>query len=731
MNTDIALHSAFDAFERRNYSRAEEICRRILKKNPRHVDALHLLGMIHFERSDFDRAITFIQKALDNDPHFAAALNNLGNVYQAVKQPCEAISCFQKAIEFNPNLAQAYMNLGIILQDEGKIDEAIETYRKVIELVPDHYGAYNNLGLALQQQGNTEESIVCYQKAVEINPLFADAYNNLANAYKNAGRRDDAKSCYEKAIVLNPHYAEAYNNLGLLLKEEGYLDDAIDYAQKAILIEPNYVAAYNNLGMAYHAKGHLSEAKSYYRKAIEIDSHFADAYNNLGNLLKDAGNLQEAEHYFRQALRIQPDYSVVFSNCLLTMHYDERRSPESIIAEHIAYAEQLEKPVRADHASFPNEPDPDRKLRIGYVSPDFKRHSVSFFIEPVLSAHNHVNIEVFCYADVVAQDDTTKRLQGFADHWVNILGKTDDEAATLIRDDRIDILVDLAGHTGNNRMLLFARKPAPIQVTWIGYPATTGLSAMDYKIVDSYTDPPGVTEQFYTERLIRMPQSFLCYLPSADCPQITDLPAPSAGKMCFGSFNNFSKVSPVTAKLWASILQAVPNATLLLKAKCFSDEQTRRYAKDMLSHEGIDSGRIELIPWEISSRSHLSLYQRVDIALDTYPYHGTTTTCEALWMGVPVITLAGSTHASRVGVSLLSNVGLPELIAKTPEEYVSKAVALAHDLEKLKSLRTSLRDMLLHSPLTDAKRVTHHLEKAYRNMWTTWCTQQLHQSIEK
>jgi predicted O-linked N-acetylglucosamine transferase (SPINDLY family) len=270
-------------------------------------------------------------------------------------------------------------------------------------------------------------------------------------------------------------------------------------------------------------------------------------------------------------------------------------------------------------------------------------------------------------------------------------------------------------------MLLFARKPAPVQVSWIWYPATTGLSAIDYKIVDAYTDPPGVTDGFYTEELIRMPGSFLCYLPPADCPAVADPPSLSTGYICFGSFNNFSKVSSEIAELWISILQSVPNATLLMKSRCFSDEQTLRYAKDIFSQGDIDSDRIELIPWEMSAHSHLAVYNRIDIALDTFPYNGTTTTCEALWMGVPVVTLAGSTHASRVGVSLLSNVGIPELIAETREEYVAIAVNLARDLEKLKTLRASLRDMMSRSPLTNARKFTHNLEEAYRTMWEKWC----------
>ena len=670
------------------YNEALQYFQRSLQFDHRNADAYLHIGMILKEKGKPEEAIGFLEKAVHMDQKLSRAYHALGLLFGEMRQYDRALENLRKSVQLNPNYADSYCNIGKVLQDQGQIEEAALYYKKAIQMDSQHALAYNNLGTVLHAQGRQDEAIAHFQKALELNPAFGDAYYNLGTAFQDGKNPNQAVYCFTKSIELNPNLLEAYNNLGNTLAKQGK----------------------------------LQEAANTLRQTLGINPHFALALNNLGNVLKEQGHVHDAEALCKKAFELQPDLYEAYSNFLLFMNYNVSNDAQTIFSEHLRLGRQVSKPFPAHPFTLSNDLSPDRTLRIGYVSPDFRTHSVAYYSEPVIREHNPSLFRVFCYTNSDIEDEVTKRIKNYTDHWRDITRLNDDEAAKLILEDDIDILVDLAGHTGNNRMLLFARKPAPIQVTWIGYPATTGLSAMDYKIVDSYTDPPGVTEQFYTERLIRMPQSFLCYLPSADCPQITDLPAPSAGKMCFGSFNNFSKVSPVTAKLWASILQAVPNATLLLKAKCFSDEQTRRYAKDMLSHEGIDSGRIELIPWEISSRSHLSLYQRVDIALDTYPYHGTTTTCEALWMGVPVITLAGSTHASRVGVSLLSNVGLPELIAKTPEEYVSKAVALAHDLEKLKSLRTSLRDMLLHSPLTDAKRVTHHLEKAYRNMWTTWCT---------
>jgi predicted O-linked N-acetylglucosamine transferase (SPINDLY family) len=689
MNIRKALNEGFESYQRGDINQAEDVCKNILKKKPNNADALHLLGMIYSQRSDYDLAIKYIQRALGIDPSFAEALNNLGNIFQKMNRFDEAISSYQKAVKLNPNLDQTYLNLGITLHDAGKIDDAVECYRRVIELKPDHFGAYNNLGLALQKMGKIDEAITCYQNALEI----------------------------------NPQCAEALNNLGLLMKEAGYFDEAIANYQKALQIKSDYTDALNNLGTAWDVKGHLSQAISCYRKTIEIDPYYVHAYNNLGSALKDSGDLREAERYFRHALHIQSDYIAAQSNMLLTMNYDSRYTAETVFSEHIQFAERFEKPLTADQVPHLNEPAPDRRLRIGYVSPDFKRHSVSYFIEPVLLSHNHDNYEIYCYADVLVPDDVTRRLHGYADNWLNIVGKSDKDVAALIRAHKIDILVDLAGHTAKNRMLAFARKPAPIQISWIGYPATTGLSVMDYKIVDHYTNPPGMTEHLYSENLIRMPKSFLCYLPERDNPDVVPLPALKSGYVTFGSFNTFAKVTPEIMGLWSNILKSVPGSCLLMKAKSLSDKSIRDFIIDLFKQKGIDSERIELLGWEPLLKSHLETYSRIDIALDTFPYHGTTTTCEALYMGVPVITLEGNTHASRVGVSLLSNVDLVELIGSTREEYIARAVDLAHDLEKLQSLRQRLRDMMLQSPLTNRESFTLILEKYYRNIWMNWCNE--------
>ena len=823
MNTEKEYIKAFKYFQSGNLQQAEQICKKILLKHPRNVDALNMLGAISYQLRNYNAAAKYLQKTVELNPKHADAYGNLGNVLQEQGQLDEAMICLRKAIHLNANNAEAYNTMGMVFHKRGELDEAIYSYHKALQLNPTFAHAHHNLGVAfagkglrneaitffqkalqfdprnsdacfhmgilLKEKGKLDEAITFFQKAlqinpnlasayhclglifgetrhfdkavtnlkraIELNPNHADDYSNLGNVLREQGRLDEAMIYLRKAIHLDANHANAYNNLGTVLKEKGRSDEAINLFQKALQLNPEFSDAYYNLGTVLLEGNNLDGAITCFRKAINLNPRFLDAYNNLGNTKFKQGELQEAFDIFRQALQINPNHALVlnnlgnvlkdqgkvyeageyckrafeiksdfieaYSNYLLFMNYDSHNDAQTIFSEHVRLGKQVGEPLTAHTASYSNNCSTDRKLKIGYVSPDFRQHSVAYFIEPVMKEHNPEYLDVFCYSNSIIQDEVTERIKQYTDHWRDITRMSDESVSRLIHEDKIDILVDLTGHTGNNRMLLFARKPAPVQVTWIGYPATTGLSAIDYKIVDTYTDPPGVTDHFYTEELIRMPESFLCYLPLINYPEITDLPAISAGHICFGSFNNFSKVSSETAELWTRILQSVPNARLLLKAKCFSDEQTRRYAKEMFSMGNIDGDRVELLPWEPSTHPHLALYSRIDIALDTFPYHGTTTTCEALWMGVPVITLAGNTHASRVGVSLLSNVGLPDLIAQTPEEYVAKAVDLARDLEKLQSLRKSLRDLMSRSPLTDAKKFTHHLEEAYRRMWRTWC----------
>jgi predicted O-linked N-acetylglucosamine transferase (SPINDLY family) len=427
--------------------------------------------------------------------------------------------------------------------------------------------------------------------------------------------------------------------------------------------------------------------------------------------------LDEAITAYRQAMVLRPPFSKAHSNLLLALNYHSSLDPSAVYDEHLRWNREHAEPLQSFIQAHANDRSPERRLRIGYVSPDFYGHPVGHFLLPLLAQHDHERFEIFCDAQVSAPDGLTERLRAHADHWHSLIGISDAQAADFIRQHQIDVLVDLSGHTSDNRLLLFAHKPAPVQVTFLGYPNTTGLGTMDYRLTDNYADPPGLTESWHSERLFRLPQCAWCYQSAASPP----VGPRKEGPITFGCFNHFAKVTEPMLRLWSRILHLVPGSRLLLKTRALGSESTRQRVRHVLGEAGIGVERLELRGYERAHNDHLALYQRLDVALDTFPYHGTTTTCEALWMGVPVVTLASQVHASRVGVSLLNNIGLPELIADTSEEYVRRAAELAGDLPRLSHLRSTLRQRMEKSPLMDAPRFARDIEAAYRAMWRQWC----------
>ena len=415
-----------------------------------------------------------------------------------------------------PKNFEAHYYLANILQDTGRDEEAVKSYRSAMKINPDFAGTYYNMGSILKEKGDDDEALSCFEKALELDPACADIYNSIGVIYQSKGRLDDAIAYYQKALDADPKFAMAYYNLGNVLFSMESYDEAINCYKKALQLHPNYAKAFCSLGLALQEKGKFDDAMAYYQKALQLDPTLAEASNNLGRVFQARGRLDAAEIYYRRAIELRPDDPVPYHNLIFLMLYDSRYDAGAIYSEHKEFARRFEGPLLPGIETYANDKSVGRRLKIGYVSPDFRRHSVAYFIEPVLAAHSREHFEVFCYSSVCREDEVTDRIRGRADQWRNIAGMSDRKTAENVRLDGIDILVDLAGHTSNNRLLLFARKPAPVQLSWIGYPATTGLSSMDYKIVDNYTDPPGMTEQFYTEELIRMPESFLCYLPDSD-----------------------------------------------------------------------------------------------------------------------------------------------------------------------------------------------------------------------
>jgi protein O-GlcNAc transferase len=632
----------------------------------------------------------------------------------------EAEACYWRVLAAQPDHALANSNLGAALKDQGKLDEAIAAYRRAIDLKPDSAEAHYNLGNALKDQGKLDEAIAAYRRAIGIKPDLAAAHSNLGAALDEQGRLDEAIAAYRRAIGIKPDLAAVHSNLGAALNKQGKLDEAIAAYRWAIGIKPDLAAAHSNLGAALKDRGKLGEAIAAYRRAIDLKPDSAEAHYNLGNVLKDQGKLDEAGAAYRRAIGIKPDLTAAHSNLLTSLNYDDKSTGNHLFAAHREwgkrYCQQISRPT-----AYANDREAGRRLKVGYVSPDFRRHSVASFVEPLLKEHDRQAMEVFCYAEVKRPDTVTGDLQRLADHWLVTVGRSDNELAERIRADRIDILVDLAGQTANNRLRVFARKPAPVQVTWLGYPNTTGLAAIDYRLVDAVTDPIGEADAWASETLVRLEGGFLCYGAPKDAPEPTVPSCLKTGTVTFGSFNNPAKLSAATLDAWATLLSRLPPARLLLKGKPLADADTRALFLARLGERGVAAERVELVPWLRGAAAHLALYHRVDIALDPFPYNGTTTICEALWMGVPVVTLRGDRHAGRVGASLLTQIGLRDFIANSVEEYVEIALALACNPRRLEELRRALRPRMAASLLCDGRAFARKIEGAFRTMWQHWC----------
>ncbi len=632
----------------------------------------------------------------------------------------EAGAAFRQAISLRPERARYHNNLGSCLHLLGKNDEAIECFQRALELRPDFAQALYNLGTALAAQGQYQQAIESYRKAVALQPAEATYHNNLGSSLQALRRYDEAIAEHSRAVELQPRDANLYFNLGNALQAQERNDEAISFYRKAIELDPTQAVFYSSLGTSLRSRGRHGEALAAYEKARALAPADADVHVHLGNAYQDRGRHEAAVESYRRAVQLRPDYAAAGSNLVFSLHYHPGRDAESIFLEHRSWADRQGR-LDGLSATHTNDRNPERSLRIGYVSSDFRSHSVGYFVEPVLQGHDRARYQPICYSGVGRPDETTARLRRSAGEWREVVGLSDERVAEIVREDRIDVLVDLGGHTAANRMLLFARKPAPIQVTYLGYPNTTGLPTIDYRITDSFADPPGLTERFHTEQLVRLDPCAWCYQPPSDSPEVAELAALRNGYITFGSFNAFAKINERLIEMWAHILREVPGSRLLLKNKPLADAGIREEAAEAFQRYGIASGRLELQGWEARTARHLARYGNVDIALDTYPYHGTTTTCEALWMGVPAITLEGTSHVSRVGVSLLNNAGLPELIAFSPQEYVGVAVDLAGNLPRLSKLRREMRPRMRTSPLMDAQRFVRRLELSYRRMWQRWC----------
>ena len=698
---------------------AELAYRSVLETDPNEPAALHLLGRVAAQVNRYDDAAILLRKALAVQPGEVVHYVVLAEILRGAGKNEESITILQRALEIAPLRADLRNSLGITYRQAQRIDEAIYNFQLAIRLRGDYGEAYSNLGNALRVAGRVEESLSAHENAVHFLPTSAEAHSNFGIALQEARHHDRAIAAYSRALELAPNMVEAMTSLGACFIVKGRVSEAVKQFERAAVLRPGAPEVQNNLGNILKETGRLDESIAAYRKALAARPNFVAALSNLGIGLSAQGKLDEAIELFRHAASASPEGWSYHSNLLYTLHFHPDSSPGSLLAEHqqwaARYAERLTEaapPVQADRT-------PDRRLKIGYVSPDFRDHPVGRFLLPLLQSHDHSQFEIVCYSGVPNPDETTRRIAGLADQWIDATGLTDVALADRIRSDKIDILIDLTLHMGNSRPLVFARKPAPVQVTWLGYVSTTGMSAIDYRISDPWLDPPGESDQDYVEKTVRLPTCYWCYEPPrSEQPgeqPIGPLPLKSAGHVTFGSLNNFSKVSGEAIALWSKILTAIPNSRIIIHSLAGAHQEEVR------AMFGAAGDRVEFVAF-LPTHEYMALHNRIDIALDPFPYAGGTTTCDALWMGVPIVTLVGKTAVGRGGVSILHNVGLPELIAESEDAYLQIATKLAGDVEQLDRLRTTLRERLRRSPLMDSARFAREMESAYRQMWRNWCS---------
>jgi protein O-GlcNAc transferase len=610
---------------------------RVLDESPRHVDALHLRGVIALKLGDGGRAIELIERAAAIHPSHAQMLTNLGNAYRSIGDYPRAFASYERAIGVDPRFFPAFLNLGAAHLDLCQHSEALR----------------------------------CFKRADELNPGDARIQHAVASALRPLDRLDEALSWVDRASEPDPHFFEAVCERAAILCAQGDLKGGLEEYRRASQLRPEDPLVWANAGLALHQHGRSGDGMAFMAKAMELDS----------------GNAYVRTPYLFALNFCESDRDKIFR--------EHRREGDLLVSR----TKRVALPARSRVA-------PER-IRVGYVSPDFRRHAVMQFFEPILAAHDHESFRIFCYSDGRAQDEVTARLRGQADDWRDTAGLSDDELSRLILEDEIDILVDLAGHTRDSRMTLFAMKPAPIQVSWFGYMNTTGLPTMDYRLTDDHLAPPGC-ERFYSEKLVRLPRS-MGYRPEPLAPPIDSLPALRNGFVTFGSFNSIRKLSPEVIALWARLLHEVQGSRLRLIVT--AGEKYFPTVLEQFKDEGISGDRVSVIPWQSSWQDYLARFQEVDLALDPFPVPGGVTTAHSLWMGVPVITLEGQSEWSRISAAVLRYAGLSEFIVDTQDEYVTRARSWAERLGALTDLRHALRSRMPD----ESRAIAANVESAYRS----------------
>ena len=706
---------------------AEKLYHQILRTEPEHADALHYLGLIAHQRGRSETAVGLITRAIEKEPGRAVYFLNLGQVRETSGELDKAIANYRKATSLDPGLEAAFHKLGDALRKQGQLAEAAASYGRALCIQPDSPETINSLGSVLYEAGRLEQSIVCYQKAIALKADYAEAYNNLGISFRCLGQFDQAIASWHRALGYKPALAAAHSNLGGTLVARGEVQQALGSLHRAIELEPGLAEAHLNLGNAYRSQGLLTQATVAYERSIALSANPADAYNNLAETLRDQGRLEKAVESYEKALSAKPDFAVARSNLLYLYAFTRYISPEAERTQ----AEAWERSVLSDDeraaARKRAPPDagvfrirprcPGRQLRLGIVSAELGSHAVAQFLEPLLRELDRSRFHLTLFP---TSRRSCSRAQGFrnlADTYISLTEMSDTAAADRIRSEQIDVLIDTTAHTFGGRLGIFAHRAAPVQCTYIGYWSTTGLTEMDWFFADPHFARS--VEAHFTEGLWWLPRLFHCYQGEASLRESSWVPDPQ-GTIWLGSLNRFNKIREETLGLWAKVLHRLPEAKLILEDGAIHEEETHRRILTTLSGHGVPEERVCFIPFVAGHERHMALYDRLDIALDTIPFNGGTTTFDALWMGVPMVALEGNWVGGMWGSSVLKAFDRPEWVARDQNEYVSIVYSLAQDVAGRTEQRKSQRSRMMLSPLCDAKEMARCMEDALEGMYELW-----------
>jgi protein O-GlcNAc transferase len=684
---------------------------------PAGLDAAFASAVRLHQSGQLDAAERGYRSILEQAPAHTPSLCNLGVILTKRGQIDEAIRCYSLALAFRPGFTDALYNLGNLHRKRGEEIEAIAQYRACVRADPNHGSAHYNLGTALAALGRFGDAEASFREVLRIEPKSKECTLRLGDLLLRTGRMDEGIRLFREYAADHPDDPRGAYNLGLAVASAGNAAEAVELQHGALKLKPDYPEAHNAMALALELLGRKDDALFHYEKAVQAKPDFPDAWSNFAVNLSEQGRCDEAIACLRHSLEFRPDAPAIHSNLLLLLNYSSNVPAEQIRDEHVAWGRRFTTPVQP--RPLPHAPhDTERRLRIGYLSADFRQHTLAEFIGALFNRHDRERFEVYAYSNVLREDDTTAILRGLCDQWRSIRELSDLQAAELMIRDRIDILIDLGGHTAGNRLIVCAHRPATVQATLFGYPSTTGMEAIDLRITDGVSDPPGVTDSLYTESCLRLPEVPWVYIPPADAPALVPLPALSKKAFTFGCMNNPAKISDRCLGAWAKLIQSLPGTRLVLLAGQSQSAQKRLSERFMKA--GILRDRIQLVR-RMARPQYFAMYGEIDIALDPFPYNGGVTTGDALWMGVPTLTVAGENYASRQGVMQMLAVGLAEFVAESPEALIPLAKMWLGKRSELARLRETMRERLLASPLADAPRYVRALEASLRGEWARRC----------